>query len=82
MEQKNISNPPEPCRSAFEESLAEHPNRCVLDGICMGTVTMKELWQECLDGKPKCDKGQRVMIELLNDILAELREINARLGTG
>ena len=58
-----------------------YPNSCEMAGICCESLPWKEFEQQCLSGKCECDKGQRVMIDILNQILAELKEPDVkRLG--
>ena len=69
--------PPEINNEVLREAFPDH---CSLEFVCRKTLPSEELHEQCIRGKAVCDKGQRAMIHLLNDILAELRELNAKIS--
>ena len=54
-----------------------YPDKCPLFDICLDNLAGED-FKECSHGKNQCNKSQKVLIGLLNDILAELREPGAK----
>ena len=50
-----------------------YPNKCPLFDICKDNLQGTN-YSECKSGNKQCTKDKQVIIGLLNDILAELRE--------
>ena len=62
--------------SGYSDDGSLFPNACKLAGVCHDSIPWDEFKAECLSGKKQCDKSQRVMIDLLDNILGELKSLD------
>lgn len=53
------------------------PESCPLWPVCKKTLQNQDV-NGCMKKDTQCPKGQKVVIELLNDILAQLEILNSR----
>lgn len=53
-----------------------YPDACRLHSVCCDSVPYDVFKNECLQGKNRCSKYQMVVIDLLDDLLGELRSLD------